>query len=36
MIFKLCTPKIFDYFQNKLIGQYLMTTIIEYISNIFF
>ena len=36
MIFKLCTPKIFDYFQNKLIGQYLMTTIIEYICNIFF
>ena len=36
MIFKLCTPTIFDYFQKKLIGQYLMTTIIEYICNIFF
>ena len=27
MIFKLCTPKILDYFQKKLIGQYLTTTI---------
>ena len=36
MIFKLCTPTIFDYFQIKLIDQYLMTTIIEYICYIFF
>ena len=36
MIVKLCTPKIFDYFQKKLIDQYFMTTIIEYICYIFF
>ena len=35
MIFKLCSPKILDYLQKKLIGHYLTTKIIEYICNIF-